>query len=94
MGWADGPSRPAPTAAAVTRQDAESCYRLLEEQMVPLYYTRDSRDIPLGWVERMRHALRLGGRRFTAHRMLADYSGSIICQRPAPTSREMPQPTD
>jgi starch phosphorylase len=54
-------------------QDAESCYRLLEEQVVPLYYTRDSRDIPLGWVERMRHALRLGGRRFTAHRMLADY---------------------
>src|SRR5678816_989723 len=30
-------------------QDAESCYRLLEEQVVPLYYTRDSRDIPLGW---------------------------------------------
>ena len=54
-------------------QDAESCYRLLEEQVVPLYYTRDSRDIPLGWVERMRHALRLGGRRFTAQRMLADY---------------------
>jgi starch phosphorylase len=54
-------------------QDAESCYRLLEEQVAPLYYTRDSRNIPLGWVERMRHALRLGGRRFTAQRMLADY---------------------
>lgn len=69
-GWA------IPTGADGTssdEQDAESCYRLLEEQVAPLYYARDSRGVPLGWVERMRHALRLGGRRFTAQRMLADY---------------------
>lgn len=54
-------------------EDAGHFYRLLEEQVVPLYYTRDNRGIPLGWVERMRHSLRLGGRRFTTERMLADY---------------------
>ena len=53
--------------------DAERCFRLLEEQVVPLYYARDARDLPLGWIERMRHALRLGGQRFTARRMLTDY---------------------
>ncbi len=53
--------------------DAEDFYRLLEEQIVPLYYTRNAQEVPLGWVEKMRHALRLAGSRFTARRMLQDY---------------------
>ena len=69
-GWAIAPSDEDADAEA---GDAERCYRLLEEQVVPLFYTRDSQGIPLGWVERMRHALRLGGRRFTAHRMVQEY---------------------
>jgi len=69
-GWAIAPAGEDEDAEA---GDAERCYRLLEEQVVPLFYTRDSQGIPLGWVERMRHALRLGGRRFTAHRMVAEY---------------------
>jgi starch phosphorylase len=71
-GWAVPPASIEGTEAA-DDQDAEACYRIFEEQVVPLFYTRDSHGIPLGWVERMRHALRLGGRRFTSHRMVADY---------------------
>jgi starch phosphorylase len=69
-GWAIAPAGEGEDADG---SDAERCYQLLEEQVVPLFYTRDSQGIPLGWVERMRHALRLGGRRFTAHRMVAEY---------------------
>jgi starch phosphorylase len=69
-GWAISPAGEGEDAEA---SDAARCYQLLEEQVVPLFYTRDSQGIPLGWVERMRHALRLGGRRFTAHRMVAEY---------------------
>ncbi len=69
-GWAIPPQREGQDTDA---EDAEAFYRLLEEQVVPLFYTRDARGVPLGWVERMRHALRLGGRGFTARRMLADY---------------------
>jgi glycogen phosphorylase len=53
--------------------DAGDLYRLLEDQIVPLYYTRNAHGVPLGWVEKMRHALRLAGSRFTARRMLRDY---------------------
>jgi starch phosphorylase len=69
-GWA---VPPAAEGAESDDLDADHCYRIFEEQVVPLFYTRDSKGIPLGWAERMRHALRLGGRRFTAHRMVADY---------------------
>ncbi len=69
-GWAISPAAEDEDADAA---DAEDFYRLLEEQIVPLYYTRNGQGTPLGWVEKMRHALRLAGSRFTARRMLREY---------------------
>jgi starch phosphorylase len=63
----------APDQADADTHDAEQLYRLLEEQVVPLYYTRDSHGVPMGWVEKMRHAIRLAGARFSARRMMQDY---------------------
>jgi starch phosphorylase len=53
--------------------DAEHFYTLLEEQVIPLYYNRDERGIPVGWVERMRNAMRVAGSAFTARRMVCQY---------------------
>jgi starch phosphorylase len=53
--------------------DAEQLYLLLEQQVVPLYYTRDARGIPLGWIAMMKQALRVAGQRFTAQRMVREY---------------------
>jgi glycogen phosphorylase len=69
-GWAISPAGESEDADAA---DADRFYRLLEEQVIPLYYTRNAAGVPLGWVEKMRHALRLAGTRFTARRMLQDY---------------------
>jgi glycogen phosphorylase len=69
-GWAITPAGDGVDADAA---DAEDFYRLLEEQVVPLYYTRNDHGVPLGWVEKMRHALRLAGSRFTARRMMREY---------------------
>ena len=69
-GWA------IPAAAAgedVDAADAEHLYRLLEEQVVPLYYARDARGIPVYWTEKMKGALRAAGLRFTAQRMVREY---------------------
>ncbi|HEU5170268.1 MAG TPA: alpha-glucan family phosphorylase [Gemmatimonadales bacterium] len=63
----------APEAMDADEHDADQFYRLLEEQVVPLFYTRDSHGVPLGWVEKMRYAIRLAGARFTARRMMQDY---------------------
>jgi starch phosphorylase len=69
-GWAISPG---PEGTDDDAADAEHFYRLLEEQVVPLYYTRNASGVPLGWVEKMRHALRLAGSRFTARRMIREY---------------------
>jgi starch phosphorylase len=69
-GWAIPPAGETEDADAA---DAERFYRLLEEQVIPLYYTRDARGVPLGWAEKMRYSIRLAGARFTARRMLQEY---------------------
>ena len=52
---------------------AEQLYRLLETEVVLRYYDRDARGLPRGWLERMKHALRVAGARFTAQRMVRQY---------------------
>ena len=69
-GWAIQPSGESEDADAA---DADRFYRLLEEQVIPLYYNRDARGVPLGWVEKMRYSIRLAGARFTARRMMQEY---------------------
>jgi starch phosphorylase len=70
-GWAIPPAKEGEDSDAA---DAEHLYHLLEEQVVPLFYTRDGRGIPTGWVERMKHAVRIAGERFTARRMVQQYT--------------------
>jgi starch phosphorylase len=53
--------------------DAEALYRLLEEEVVPLYYATDASGVPTGWTDMMRNAIRVAGSRFTARRMLMEY---------------------
>ena len=53
--------------------DAEQLYRLLEQEVVPLFYDRDAQGVPRGWVEKMKHAMHTAGERFTAQRMVRHY---------------------
>ena len=69
-GWA---IPPASTRATPDEWDAERLYRLLEEQVVPSFYTRDEQGIPGGWVQKMKHALRVAGQQFNARRMVTEY---------------------
>ena len=75
-GWAVPAAPAGGDSAAVDAQDAEALYRLLEEQVVPLFYSRDGSGMPAAWVERMRYAICLTGSRFTARRMVQDYTCS------------------
>jgi len=76
-GWAIGEDLHGETPvdwAAADAADAESLYRLIEEEVRPLYYARDADGVPRGWVRTMKQAIRTGGARFTARRMLKDYT--------------------
>jgi len=75
---------PAADGADADASDVEHLYRLLESEVVPLFYGRDDRGVPRGWVEKMKHAVRVGGRGFTARRMVREYVADYY----APAMRE------
>lgn len=54
-------------------RDAESLYRVLEDEVVPLYYDRDADGLPRGWLARMKRSIGTLGWRFSADRMVMDY---------------------
>jgi starch phosphorylase len=59
--------------AATDAADAESIYRILEEQVVPAFYERDERLIPPRWLQVVREAMRSNLPRFSARRMVKQY---------------------
>ena len=69
-GWAFGDdSIPGDRTAA----DSESIYRLLEEQIVPLYYQRSDDEIPHGYVDVMKAAIMSVAPQFSTRRMVKEY---------------------
>jgi starch phosphorylase len=54
--------------------DSQALYRLLEEQVVPLYYDRDSLGLPRGWIAVMKEAIRTSVARFSTRRMVKEYT--------------------
>lgn len=60
--------------------DAESIYRLLEEEIVPLYYDRDHDNIPRGWIEVMREAMRSTTPQFSMRRMVKEYTNELYLE--------------
>jgi len=53
--------------------DSQALYRLLEEQVVPLYYDRDVNGLPRGWVKTMKEAMRTSLAAFSMRRMVKEY---------------------
>jgi glycogen phosphorylase len=72
-GWAIPYAPPDATAEEVDAADADQFYRLLEEELIPLYYDRDLRGVPHGWIERMKNALRVAFQKFNSRHMVQTY---------------------
>jgi starch phosphorylase len=62
-------------------RDGEDLYRVLREEVIPLYYQRDRDGLPRGWIKRMKRTIRTLGWRFNADRMVMDYT--LKCYVPA-----------
>jgi glycogen phosphorylase len=71
-GWAFGPERDE-AMDQDDAMDASDLYRVLTEEVIPLYYARDSDNVPRGWVELMKEAMRCVATRFSARRMVKQY---------------------
>jgi glycogen phosphorylase/synthase len=53
--------------------DAENIYSLLEDEITPLFYKRDARGVPVGWVDVIQKSISSIAPEFTMNRMLRDY---------------------
>ncbi len=65
------------TDEQVDQQDHEALFGILEREVVPLFYEQDEDGVPHGFVHYMKHALRVAGHRFTARRMVQDYTSNF-----------------
>jgi starch phosphorylase len=72
-GWVIGRPSPYGDETLEDREDAEALYRVLEEEVIPLYYARDDRGLPRGWIARMRRAIVTIAPKFSGARMVRDY---------------------
>ncbi len=73
-GWAIGTEADYATPEEQDADDAESLYRVLEQQVVPDFYTRDASGVPTAWVARARRSLETCLRPFHTHRMVGEYA--------------------
>jgi starch phosphorylase len=63
------------------RRDGLELYRVLEEEVVPRFYDRDSDGLPRHWIQFMMNSISSLAWRFSAHRMVMDYAKA--CYVPA-----------
>jgi starch phosphorylase len=80
-GFAIGNGRTHANMSIHDARDGEDLYRVLRDEVIPLYYRRDRDGLPRDWIRRMKRAIRTLGWRFNADRMVMDYTSK--CYVPA-----------
>lgn len=75
VGWALGDGKEHGDDAVWDAAEAESLYTLLEQHVIPEFYKRDANGIPTAWVARMRESVARLTPRFSANRMVREYTG-------------------
>jgi starch phosphorylase len=74
VGWALGDGREHDHDPAWDAAEAEELYSLLEQEVIPEFYTRDANGIPTAWVARIRESMARLTPRFSANRAVIEYA--------------------
>ncbi|MFO7559533.1 MAG: alpha-glucan family phosphorylase [Desulfobacterales bacterium] len=61
------------SSASPDGSDAEKIYRILENEIIPLYYKTSESGVPQDWVKVMKAAMKSNAARFSARRMVKEY---------------------
>jgi starch phosphorylase len=73
-GWAIGDETDYSDPQVQDQMDAESLYDVLENEIIPLYYSERSADgLPGEWIGRMKGSMRTIGPSFSMRRMVKEY---------------------
>ena len=74
VGWAIGDGQEHGDDPAWDAVEADALYNLLEQEVIPAFYTRDERGIPTAWIERMRESMARLTPHFSANRTVREYT--------------------
>jgi starch phosphorylase len=76
-GFAIGETGDLDESQSADERDAESLYRVLEEQVVPLYYDCDADGVPHKWIAMMKRSIQTLAPAFNSDRMVQEYAERI-----------------
>ncbi|MSQ00899.1 MAG: alpha-glucan family phosphorylase [Myxococcales bacterium] len=80
-GFAVGEAREYASADEQDAADAQSLFSILEDQVVPEFFDRDSHGIPRAWLTRMRRSLETCLQAFHTDRMVGEYATRFYVSR-------------
>ena len=72
-GWAIGEDVEGDNSPVQDQKDAEDLYDILENEIIPLYYNRDPKEISHSWIARMKGSLKSIIPQFSTRRMVKEY---------------------
>jgi len=76
-GFAIGNGNDGVDVAKIDALDAESLYRTLELEVVPIYYHRDEAGVPRQWIAMMKRAIQTLAPQYNSDRMVEEYARKI-----------------
>jgi starch phosphorylase len=74
VGWAIGDGKEHGDDPAWDRKEAESVYAALENEVIPEFYERNEKDLPLKWLRRVRESMARLTSEFSATRAIREYT--------------------
>ncbi len=74
VGWAIGDGLEHGDDPAWDAAEAEQLYRCLEQEVVPMFYERDSQGLPRAWIAKMRESMARLTPQFSANRTVREYT--------------------
>ncbi|MCX7983820.1 MAG: alpha-glucan family phosphorylase [Bacteroidetes bacterium] len=77
VGWAIGRGEEYSDIEYQNEVESNALYDLLEKEIIPLFYTRSTDDLPRGWIAKMKSSMRAIGPVFNTSRMVRDYTEQL-----------------
>ncbi|MFQ5607164.1 MAG: alpha-glucan family phosphorylase, partial [Candidatus Zixiibacteriota bacterium] len=74
IGWKIGAGADSDGSAEADTRDRDEIYDLLENEIIPLYYSRDADNVPSEWIGRALRSVSSVACGFSAQRMVRDYA--------------------
>ncbi len=73
-GWTIGAGQSYKDANYQDTVESQAIYDILENEVIPLFYTRSADNLPRAWIHRVKKSIKWIAPRFNTHRMVADYT--------------------